>query len=262
MKYAPALPADFLTWQTGIDRGFAAARHDVVAAVRVALASAPTLYDWAREQPGREVFHGRGEAFGVALGPVRAVVRHARRGGVMRLVSEDRFYGRQVRFLREIRIARKLHAAGIPTPAVLAGVAYRRGFTHTADVATERLDGRDLAALMFGDAPPAGARRADILAAVGRLVRKLHLAGFVHPDLQLRNVLVLEAAGSGERDAGVALLDVDTCLERSPRDGVAHRRNLRRFLRSWDKWNAQHGARLTPDDRHAFLAAYDPKLVV
>ncbi len=253
MKYAPALPADFVTWQTGIDRGFAAARHDVAVAVRAALGAAPTLYDWALAQPGRDVFHGRGEAFGVTLGPVRAVVRHARRGGFMRFVSRDRFYGRHVRFLREIRIARKLHAAGIPTPAVLAGVAYRAGLAYTADIATERLDGIDLAATMFGAAPPAGEARATIFAAVGKVVRKLHLAGFVHPDLQLRNVLVLKD--------GVALLDVDTCRERSARDTVAQRRNLRRFLRSWDKWNAREGARLTGDDRHAFLAAYDPKLV-
>ncbi len=99
-----------------------------------------------------------------------------------------------------------------------------------------------------------------MLAAVGRMVRRLHRAGFVHPDLQLRNVLVLETAGSGERGAGsvdAALLDVDTCRERSPRDQRAHRANLRRFQRSWGKWNAQRGPRLTSRDWEAFRTAYE-----
>ena len=146
---------------------------------------------------------------------------------------------------------------------MLAGVAYPALFSHTADIATERLDGPDLAALLFGDAPPEGERRAAILAAVGRMVRRLHAAGFVHPDLQLRNVLVLETAGSGERGAGsvdAALLDVDTCRERSRHDHTAHRANLRRFKRSWGKWNALRGGRLTSRDWETFRAAYEPTL--
>ncbi len=261
MKYAPALPADFDTWQTGIERGFAAARRDVAGAVRAALVAAPTLYEWAAAQPGRDVFHGRGEAYGVTLGPVRAVVRHARRGGAIRLLSRDLFLGRAVRFLDEIRISRKLIAAGITTPAVLAGVAYPAPFSHRADVATERLDGVDLAALLFGAQPPTGAARAELFAAVGKAVRKLHLAGFVHPDLQLKNVLMLEETGGrAVGRSAVAFLDVDTCRTRSPRDEAAHHRNIKRFLRSWNKWNAKGEARLTAEDRRAFLAAYDPKL--
>ncbi len=67
--------------------------------------------------------------------------------------------------------------------------------------------------------------------------------------------------GQADSKTEIALLDVDTCRERSPRDRAAHMRNLRRFLRSWDKWNAREGPRLTGEDRRAFLAAYDPKLM-
>lgn len=229
-------------------------------AVRSALASHATLYAWAAEQPGREEFQGRGATYGVTLGPVRAVVRHARRGGLARSFSDDRFLDHPPRFRREIAIAEQLRAAGIPTPAVLAGVAYPSGITHTADVATERVDGRDLAAIVFGPQPPSGMARAGVWKAVGALVRKLHDAGFVHPDLQLRNVLAGTTPGS--RLPAVWLLDVDTVRAIRLRPAAAKQANIKRFFRSWAKHNAAHGERLTADDRAAFLAAYNPALAL
>ena len=50
------------------------------------------------------------------------------------------------------------------------------------------------------------------------------------------------------------LLDVDSCREAAgPGD---RRRNLRRFYRSWEKWNRLRGALLTAADRAAFEAGY------
>ncbi len=229
----------------------ATATSDVAAAVRAAVTQAGTLYAWAARQPGREAFQGRGEAYGVALGPARAVVRHARRGGWLAPLLGDRYWGIP-RFEREIAMSERLRAAGVATPAVLAGVRYDAGAWHRADVATERVPGVDLAALLFGDAPSEGAARDAVWPAVGRLVGRLHGGGFVHPDLQLRNV-VYDASVPG----GAAwLLDIDTC--RQPRHGLldATRRNLDRFYRSWEKWNRLRGARLTPVDRASFEDAY------
>ncbi len=248
MRWAPALPPDYDTWT--FDDGFAAARTDVAQAVREAVASAGTLYAWARGRPDAEVFHGRGEVYAVRLGPADAVVRHARRGGVPARFSEDWFLG-SPRFLHELLMARALADAGIATPPVLAGVAYRAGPGYRADVATARAPGRDLATIAFGPAAPAGASRTALLGSVGRAVRRLHDAGYVHPDLQLRNVLVSEGAAPA-----VTLLDVDTCRRVPGGDSGARERNLRRFYRSWEKWNERQGARLTPSDRAAFEAAY------
>jgi 3-deoxy-D-manno-octulosonic acid kinase len=183
------------------------------------------------------------------LGPVRAVVRHARRGGLLGPLLGDRFAGRP-RFLREIALAEALREAGIPTPPVLAGLAYLTPLWHRADVATERVDGRDLASTLFGDDAPSGPSRRDLLHAVGRLVRRLHEAGFVHPDLQLRNVLVDTGSGA------VWLLDVDTCRRIAATDDDRRRANLARFERSWDKWNRARGPRLTTADRESFDAGY------
>jgi 3-deoxy-D-manno-octulosonic acid kinase len=241
----PALPPGYVAWSLGA--GGAVARSDVADAVRAALASHRSLYAWAAAQPGRTAFTGRGEAYGVALGGTAAVVRHARRGGLLGPFLGDRYLGRP-RLFRELSWSRRLDLAGIPTPVILAGVWYRSGALHRADVATARVEGRDLATLLFAEEPPAGAARAAILGAVGRTVRRLHDAGCVHPDLQLRNVLI---AGMPPE---VWLLDLDSCREATGPDD--RQSNLRRFRRSWEKWNRLRGPLLTAADRAAFEVGY------
>ena len=246
MTRSSAPPPGYDAWSLGA--GGAVARHDVADAVRGALAAAGSLYAWAAAQPGRDAFTGRGATYGVRLGGVAAVVRHARRGGLLGPLLGDRYLGAP-RVLRELAWSRRLADAGIATPAVLAGVWRRTGLVHRADVATERVAGADLAAILFGDAPPAGAARAALLHAVGGLVRRLHAAGFVHPDLQLRNVLV--APGP---PPAAWLLDVESC--RASAGAADATRNLARFYRSWAKWNRLNGPRLTAADRAAFEAGY------
>jgi len=223
----------------------AAARRDAAAAVKSALAGG-TLYDWAAAQPGHDVFQGRGATYGVSLADRRAVVRHARRGGLLAPLLGDRYRGRP-RWAHEIKIARDLISDGVATPDVLAGVMYQSGRAHRADVATERIDGRDLVDIFFGNAPPTGAPRSGCFQAVGVLIGNLYKVGFVHPDLQLRNVLI-DARGKAW------LIDVDTVQRMSgPNTRLL---NLRRFYRSWDKLNGKLGPRLTRQDREHFMEGF------
>jgi len=239
----PPLPPDYEVWT--FEGGVAAARRDVAAAVREVLARG-TLYQWAGSQASRDTFQGRGEAYGAELGGVRAVVRHARRGGLLAPFLGDRYRGRP-RWAHEIKIARDLITDGIATPDVLAGVMYRSGSIHRADVATQRVDGRNLVEIFFGENPPAGPDRSAILQAVGVLVGDLYKVGFVHPDLQLRNVLV-------DNHRRAWLIDVDTVIRMSgPETRLL---NLRRFYRSWDKLNAKLGARLSKQDREHFMEGF------
>ncbi len=231
------------------------ARRDVAAAVRRALAEAGSLHRWAAAQPARRIFTGRGEAYGVTLGDAAAVVRHARHGGMLAPLLGDVFAGRP-RFYREAELARRLAEGGVNTPALLAGVRYGAGPFHRADVATERIAGADLVEVFFGDHPPTGAARAAALEAVGRLIRRLHDLGWVHPDLQLRNVLVADAAASGGPAPAAWLLDVDTCRPMRGDADTERARNLARFERSWAKWNRRRGLHLTDVDRGRLSAAY------
>ncbi len=245
MPRLPALPPGYDAWSHGA--GGAVARREIADAVRAALATHGSLYAWAAAQPGRSAFTGRGAAYGVVLGATAAVVRHARRGGLLGPLLADRYVGTP-RLFRELRWSRRLADAGVPTPVFLAGVWHGAGLVHRADVATARVEGSDLGTLFFGAEPPPAPRRGEVLRAVGRMVRRLHRAGFVHPDLQLRNVLV------GGAPAQAWLLDVESCRVAA---GAGDRaRNLRRFYRSWEKWNRARGARLTRDDRAAFEAGY------
>jgi hypothetical protein len=240
-----ALPPEYESWGLGAAR--VVVRRDVASAVRAALEQCGSLYAWAEAQPGREAFTGRGAAYGVTLGGVGAVVRHARRGGLLGPLLGDRYAGAP-RHRRELDWSRRLAGAGIPTPRFLAGIAYPAGLTHRADVATERVAGLDLAGLFFGETPPGPDIRDATWRSVGRLARALHDAGWVHPDLQLRNVLV------GGTPPRAWLLDVESC--RAAAGAADRRRNLDRFYRSWAKWNRQRGPRLGPGDRAAFEAGY------
>jgi 3-deoxy-D-manno-octulosonic acid kinase len=238
----------YLSWNEG---GVAATvRRDVEGAVRAALAAAGTLHAWAAGQPGRDTFQGRGATFGVRLGEVEAVVRHAHRGGRLAPLLGDRYFG-SPRFLSEMERSRRLAELGVATPAVLAGVRYGAPLWHRADVATERVRGTDLVARFFGAALVSEAERLATWSAVGELVRRLHEVGYVHPDLQLRNVLVEGGPGGRQR---AWLLDVELCRPARGEHDLA--RNLARFDRSWARWNARAGARLGEPDRAAFLAAY------
>ena len=247
---APALPLDFQTWT--FEGGTAAARHDVAEAVRRALAGRRTLYDWAATQPGRTAFVGRGEAYGVTLGSTPAVVRHARHGGFLAPLLGDRFAGRP-RFYREVALSRRLAGDGVRTPDVLAGVRYRAVPGYRADVATEQVAGVDLVEVFFGEQPPAGSPRVAALEALGRLVRRLHDLGYVHPDLQLRNLLLADPGGP---EPQAWLLDIDTCRPMRGDPEAERARNLARFYRSWAKWNRLRGLRLTDVDRALFSVAY------
>lgn len=240
-----ALPPEYETLTLGA--ASAVVRRDVASAVRAALEQRGSLYAWAEAQPGRESFAGRGAAYGVTMGDLAAVVRHARRGGLLGPLLGDRYAGAP-RYLTELAWSRRLADAGIPTPPFLAGVAYGMGLTHRADVATEQVAGLDLASLFFGDEPQEPGARDAAWRAVGRVVRALHAAGWVHPDLQLRNVLV------GGSPPQAWLLDVESC--RDAAGAAARRRNLERFFRSWAKWNRLRGPRLGEHDRAAFDGGY------
>jgi 3-deoxy-D-manno-octulosonic acid kinase len=240
-----ALPPEYESWQLGAVRVLA--RRDVASAVRAALQQRGSLYAWAEAQPGRETFAGRGAAYGVALGGVAAVVRHARRGGLLGPLLGDRYVG-SPRHRRELTWSRRLADAGIPTPPFLAGIDYAAGLAHRADVATERVAGLDLARLLFGDVPVGPDVRDATWRAVGHMVRRLHDAGWVHPDLQLRNVLV------GGTPPRAWLLDVEAV--RDGRSEAARRRNLERFYRSWSKWNRLNGPRIDAGDFASFQAGY------
>jgi 3-deoxy-D-manno-octulosonic acid kinase len=155
------------------------------------------------------------------------VLRHYRRGGLVRRLSADRYLHTGLtrsRPWRELAVLTRLHAAGLPVPPpVGARVVRAQAGLYRGDLLTQYLPGaRTLPELLRADAAASATWRA-----VGATLARFHAAGLDHADLNAHNV-VLDA------DATVHLIDFDRAVIR-PRRGRWCERNLARLRRSLDK---------------------------
>jgi 3-deoxy-D-manno-octulosonic acid kinase len=132
----------------------------------------------------------------------KAVVRLYLRGGAVRHLIRARHFGGH-RALDELRATERARAAGVRVPKVLAAAEYQHRIGYTAQLATRWIDhGRHGEAWLREAAP---GDRARMLEEAGRQIALMHEAGISHPDLNLRNLLVVEPPGAAE--ALVYLLD-------------------------------------------------------
>lgn len=233
-----------------------------------------SLHAWAGTVPQRRALRGRAPVHVAPLPGTDAVVavRHAWHGGLLAPLTRDRFL-RPSRAPHELRQSAALRAAGIPSTEVL-------GFARTAlplwrctvDVVSRYEPAtRDLGAVLAGEAdaeapweaggeaegPAAAGAPAfttdEALAATGRLLRQLTVAGVVHPDLNVKNVLLRrEAAGGCE----ALMIDVDVVRwtpHRRPQRVLAA--NLGRLARSMRRQRERHGCGLSPAAVTAFAQA-------
>jgi 3-deoxy-D-manno-octulosonic acid kinase len=223
--------------------------------VRDALAEAGSLYSYAARHPDAQQMRGRQTLY-VIPGPraARWVVRRLSHGGLLAPVTGDRFLRAcGLRPLRELRLAHELAALGIPTPPVAAAVVYPRGPLYRGEIAREEITGAlDLGACLYGKARLAEPGRRAALAAAGRLVRSLHEAGLLHPDLNLRNILV-QSPGAAPR---AYILDIEKCRRVARLRAPSRKRMLHRLRRSARRFEERTGQRLSPEEWEEFRQAY------
>ncbi|HUF69425.1 MAG TPA: lipopolysaccharide kinase InaA family protein [Longimicrobiales bacterium] len=152
---------------------------------------------------------GRGPVHVIDSPLARLAVRHYRRGGLIAPVLGDRYVRIGApRPFHELWINAIGRARGIPTPAVAAAVVHPAGMFYRGDLATDYIpDATTLADVTFGEARLDAEARRNAWWAAGRLVRATALAGLVHADLNLRNVLVAMRSGRPL----TYLLDLDRC---------------------------------------------------
>ncbi|RZU99402.1 3-deoxy-D-manno-octulosonic acid kinase [Spiribacter vilamensis] len=131
---------------------------------------------------------GRAEAYFLRFNDQRLVLRHYRRGGLPRHLSNDRFIWAglsRCRPWRELAVTARLRELGLSVPVPYGGHIQRLGLSYTADIVTEQIAGaRPLADLASGGMPDA------IWREVGRVIRCFHDAGVHHADLNVRNILI------------------------------------------------------------------------
>ena len=211
-----------------------------------------TLYAWAAAQPGRRAFRGRRAAYAVTLphSGTPVVVRHSQHGGLLAALTGDVFRA-PTRAPRELRAALLLAGCGVPTPPVVAYALYATApGLQRADVATQEIPGAADGSEALQRAPQ-GPERTAVFAAIATLLRQLAEAGAVHPDLNLKNVLITPAAGG----APLAwVLDVDRMAFAAPGEGVLEA-NLARLARSLRKWRERRGLAVSEGEIAALAAS-------
>jgi hypothetical protein len=224
------------------------ARDDVADMIREVMEHG-SLYAWASGHPERRLLQGRLPVYSAPLprGGPRIVVRRNAHGGALASWRQDRFLLPRAPF--ELAMSLALAELGVPTAAVVAYAIYRANLIERrSDVATLELPpGLDLGAALLESAP--AERRTARWNAVGALLRRLAEQGVWHPDLNVKNVYLIE---DGDGPPRAAILDVDRARLVDPGRGVAQV-NSARLRRSLRKWEVARGAMLRPDE----LAALD-----
>jgi Lipopolysaccharide kinase (Kdo/WaaP) family len=174
----------------------------------------------------------RGGGFKLALpGGPELFVRHARRGGAMRHVIDDLYFGFHPRPLSELRVTAEAARRGVPLAEPM-GAAVRwvvpglyRGF-----FITRAASGMTLWEFLRTDDDPSV--RAHVLARAREAIETMLREGLHHSDLNLHNLFVTP---HGESFA-VIILDLDKArLHDRPVSGAARRRIAARLLRSAHK---------------------------
>ncbi len=251
-QFPPAIPG-YADERVGSARVIA--RRDVLDFVSDAVRAAGTLYDFALAQPDAETIAGRATIYVIpGPGDSRWLVRRLTHGGFLAPLTGDRFLRLGTpRPFRELLLSQVLRDMGVPTPAVLAAAVYRSGPIYRGEVAREEIFGaEDLGATLFARPQRTPSQRLAALAAAGRLVGSLHQAGVVHPDLNLRNVL-LEWCDGAPR---AYILDLEKC-RRLPQTSARQRRlMLSRFRRSARRFQERTGLRISADEWEAFGSGY------
>lgn len=202
-----------------------------------------TLYNWAAEQPQPRALRGRAPVYVATLPAcgIPVVVRHGWHGGVLAPLTADRFR-RPTRAPLEMERSAALRATGIPTTEVLGFARYPAAFgLCRVDVVTRLVeDAADLGMVLAGLAPLVACETA--WTATQRLLVQLATHGVIHPDLNVKNVLLRPSSDGVE----ALIIDVDVVrwdVNRAPADTM--RANLARLLRSVRKWRERFGCDVT-----------------
>jgi len=211
-----------------------------------------TVYAWASGIPQPRALGGRAPVYVAALAGTGAAVavRHSWHGGLFAPLTGDRFHT-PTRAPRELSNALRLSRLDIPTTEILGYALYPAGLAlRRVDVASRFIpDAVDLGEVLTD--PVAGRTRHEALLGVGDLLVRLAHSGVVHPDLNVKNILLVGCAGASPN---ALIIDVDVVRFASALSpGRVMRANLRRLVRSIKKRRAVFGSVMSD----AALAAFE-----
>ena len=235
------------------------AHNDVVQSMQQVLSTNASLYEWASKLPQTVSLRGRAPVYVGALPGIDAVVavRHVWHGGMFAPLTKDRFRV-PTRAGVELTNSLRLREVGIGTTEILGYVLYNAGpGLRRVDVASRYLpDTVDFGTVLSERAPRL--LTASALPAVGSLLMSLAHHRVVHPDLNVKNILLQLPAHNGMSGAltssnapdavSAFVIDVDVVrfdVHRSASDVMSV--NLARLMRSIRKWRTRFGAVIGDD---------------
>ena len=228
------------------------ARDNVFDELALAVRKHGTLYAWARGQQQSRALSGRAPVYVAAIADksqTTVVVRHAWHGGMLAPITGDRFL-RPTRAPLELMRSHMLRECGIPTPEVVAFALYPAGpALARVDVATRYVpDSFDLAVVLAGTVPDI--TREQAFNAIDVLLPQLARNGFIHPDLNVKNILLHR---DGVKTVAT-VLDVDVMVwDQHLAPVTITQRNAERLLRSLIKARRQFGVSFTDSERDGFV---------
>ena len=209
------------------------AARDDIEFVSAAVAASGTLHRYAASQPDAVPLPGRGTVFVLNAGAERWVVRHYQRGGAIAGWLGDRYLrGGLTRPEAELLVSGAARKRGIATPRIAAAVVYPDGAFYRGDIAPVFIpDSTDLAVLTLGDTPWEDEDVNSAWYATGELLRDCFAGGLLHPDLNLKNIVVQKTAGA----MTAHVIDLDRAHIARSVSGFQRERMLARFHRSREK---------------------------
>ena len=170
---------------------------------------------------------GRGNTYYVEIAGHELVLRHYRRGGLARQISQSRYFYtglERTRAVMEFSVLLRLARLGLPAPRVYACQVSRHGLSYAASLVTYRIPGQTLANLL-----KSGNTEPSLWKCVGICIAQFHQHGLCHADLNAHNIMI-DSLGR------VSLLDFDRARFRvAPLSGPTsgwRAKNIARLKRS------------------------------
>ncbi|MFQ5543205.1 MAG: 3-deoxy-D-manno-octulosonic acid kinase [Nitrospiria bacterium] len=189
----------------------------------------PSLFDpqdWKRRGKTLGVAKGRGTTYFVVDHDRKYALRHYRRGGMIASLITDRYLWlglSRSRAWQEWSLLNQMYSEGLPVPQPVAACVVREGCVYRADLMTLVLSDCCSLAEKLVSAPLTRV----VWSTIGRCIRRFHLAGINHADLNARNILL-------NKNDKVFLIDFDKSARRTKK-GKWQEVNLSRLRRSLNK---------------------------
>jgi len=202
---------------------------------------------WLQQGKVEGAIEGRGKARFIEFNGVQLVLRHYCRGGMVASVTADRYFWtglKNTRAWREWHLLDLMYQQGLPVPQPVAARVYRHGLFYRADIIIKRI----VDAMPLSQRLSVGELSSDIWQKVGLCIRKFHMFGINHADLNAHNILL-------DGNNNVFLIDFDKGQQCQP--GVWQAKNIVRLKRSLDKLNKNHSVYFSKQNWQDCLQGYD-----